>query len=149
MGQADAIAAAWPRYVARFESIVSGLTQWLGPEGTAKLKNAAAAIDISRRIPRLIASTQSIVVSFLLVVAYIGFLFVERGHLSEKLDAMFPDARRAQKTSKLFGTIAQSVGYRPLFALSLALALCALLVTLRFVRNPRKEEPHAIVVSST
>jgi predicted PurR-regulated permease PerM len=109
LGQADAIAAAWPRYVARFESIVSGLTQWLGPEGTAKLQNAAAAIDISSRIPRLIASTQSIVVSFLLVVAYIGFLFVERGHLSEKLDAMFPDARRAQKTSKLFGTIAQSV----------------------------------------
>jgi predicted PurR-regulated permease PerM len=109
LGQADAIAAAWPRYVARFESIVSGLTQWLGPEGTAKLKNAAAAIDIRSRIPRLIASTQSIVVSFLLVVAYIGFLFVERGHLSEKLDAMFPDARRAQKTSKLFGTIAQSV----------------------------------------
>ena len=109
LGQADAIAVAWPRYVARFESIVSDLTQWLGPEAAAKLKNAAAAIDISSRIPRLIASTQSIVVSFLLVVAYIGFLFVERGHLSKKLEAMFPDARRAQKTSELFGTISQSV----------------------------------------
>jgi AI-2 transport protein TqsA len=109
LGQVDAIAAAWPRYVARFEAIVSGLTQWLGPERAAKLKDAVAAIDVSSRIPRLIASTQSIIVSFLLVVAYIGFLFAERAHLGEKLAAMFPDARRAQKTSSLFATISQSV----------------------------------------
>jgi AI-2 transport protein TqsA len=109
LGQVDAIAAAWPRYVSRFETVVSDLTQWLGPERAAKLKDAVAAIDVSGRIPRLIASTQSIVVSFLLVVAYIGFLFAERAHLGEKLVAMFPDARRAQKTSALFATISQSV----------------------------------------
>jgi AI-2 transport protein TqsA len=109
LGQLDAIAAAWPRYSARFQSIVSDFTQWLGPDSAAKLKDAVAAIDISSRIHRLIASTQSIVVSFLLVVAYIGFLFVERGHLGEKLVAMFPDARQAQKTSSLFATISQSV----------------------------------------
>jgi predicted PurR-regulated permease PerM len=109
LGQVDAIAAAWPRYVSRFETIVSDLTQWLGPERAAKLKDAVAAIDVSGRVPRLIASTQSIVVSFLLVVAYIGFLFAERAHLRGKLVGMLPDARRAQKTSALFATISQSV----------------------------------------
>ena len=109
LGQVDAISAAWPRYAARLESMVSDLTQWLGPESAAKLKDAVAAIDIRSRIPYLIASTQSIVVSFLLVLAYIGFLFVERDHLGEKLVAMFPDARQAQKTSSLFATISQSV----------------------------------------
>ena len=109
LGQADALSAAWPRYVARFESIVSGLTQWLGPQRTAKLKEVFAAIDLSGRIPQLIASTQSIVVNVLLVVAYIGFLFVERNHLGEKLAAMLPDARRAEETSALFVTISQSV----------------------------------------
>jgi AI-2 transport protein TqsA len=109
LGQADALSAAWPRYAARFESIVSDLTQLLGPQGAAKLKEALAAIDLSSRIPSLIASTQSIVVSFLLVAAYIGFLFVERAHLSEKLAAMLPDARRAAETSALFVTISQSV----------------------------------------
>ncbi len=109
LGQVDAIAAAWPHYAARFESIVSDLAQWLGPESAAKLKDRVTAIDISSRIPHLIASTQSIVVSFLLVLAYIGFLFVERDHLGEKLAAMFPDVRQAQKTSSLFATISQSV----------------------------------------
>jgi AI-2 transport protein TqsA len=109
LGQADALSAAWPRYAARFQSIVSNLTQWLGPEGAAKLKEAVAAIDLSSRIPALIASTQSIVVSFLIVAAYIGFLFVERAHLNEKLAAMLPDARRAKETSALFVTISRSV----------------------------------------
>jgi AI-2 transport protein TqsA len=109
LGQADALSAAWPRYAARFEAIVSELTQWLGPQTAAKLKDAVTGIDLSSRIPSLIASTQSIVVSFLLVAAYIGFLFVERNHLGEKLAAMFPDAREAEETSALFVTISRSV----------------------------------------
>jgi AI-2 transport protein TqsA len=109
LGQADALSAAWPRYVARFESIVSDLTQWLWPQGAARLKEALSTTDLSSWIPSLIASTQSIVVSFLLVAAYIGFLFVERNHLSDKLEVMLPDARRAEETSALFVTISQSV----------------------------------------
>ncbi|MEP7288170.1 MAG: MFS transporter [Chloroflexota bacterium] len=35
------------------------------------------------------------------------------------------------------GTIAQEIGYGPLFIVSLLLALCALFVTLRFVQNPQ------------
>lgn len=109
LGQADAIGAAWPRYIARFESIVSDLTQWLGAEWAAKIREAVAAIDLTGRIPRVIASTQSIIVNFLLVVAYIGFLFVERSHLGAKVAAMFPDTRRARETSLLFATISESV----------------------------------------
>lgn len=109
LGQVDAIGAAWPRYVARFESIVSDLTKWLGPERSAKLKDAIAEIDLTRRVPGVIASTQSVVFSFLLVLAYIGFLFVERSYLREKVAAMFPDAQRARETTLLFGAISQSV----------------------------------------
>jgi AI-2 transport protein TqsA len=109
LGQAEAIGAAWPRYVARFQSIVSDLAQWLGPDRSAKLKEAVARIDLTRQIPGIIASTQSVIVSLLLVAAYIGFLFVERGHVAEKVAAMFPDTRRAQDTASLFATIAQSV----------------------------------------
>ena len=109
LGQADAIGAAWPRYIARFESIVSDLTQWLGAEWAAKIREAVAAIDLTGRIPRVIASTQSIIVNFLLVVAYIGFLFVERSHLGATVAAMFPNTRRARETSLLFATISDSV----------------------------------------
>ena len=45
------------------------------------------------------------------------------------------------------GTIAQSLGYRLLFAISLVMALSALFMTLRFLRNPQTEEPRTAVVS--
>src|SRR5262245_13645370 len=38
LGQVDAIGQAWPRYVARFESIVSDMTEWLGPERAQKIR---------------------------------------------------------------------------------------------------------------
>jgi predicted PurR-regulated permease PerM len=109
LGQADAVSAAWPRYVARFESIVSDLTQWLGPERSAKLKEAVAAIDLTRQIPALLSSTQSIATSLLLVLAYVGFLFAESGYVDGKIAAMFPDERRARDMALLFATISKSV----------------------------------------
>jgi predicted PurR-regulated permease PerM len=109
LGQADAVAAAWPRYVARFEMIVSDLTQWLGPERSAKLKAVVAQIDLTRQIPGLISSTQSIVTNLLLILAYVAFLFAETGYVGRKIAAMFPDERKARDTALLFATISESV----------------------------------------
>jgi predicted PurR-regulated permease PerM len=109
LGQVDAISSAWPRYVARFESIVSDLARWLGPERSAKVKEALAEIDLTKSVPGLVSSTQSIVFSTLLVIAYVGFLFVERGQVTAKVAAMFPDEGRAQIMAKLLATISSNV----------------------------------------
>jgi MFS family permease len=45
------------------------------------------------------------------------------------------------------GTIVQNLGYRPLFVVSLLMAISALFVALRFLRNAQVET-HAAVVSS-
>lgn len=108
LGQVDALGAAWPRYAARFEAIINGWTQWLGPEQSAKLKQMVAEIDITRRIPGLLATTQSLVVTVLIVLAYVGFLFAERGYVAGKIAAMFPDAARAQETTALLETISRT-----------------------------------------
>ena len=47
------------------------------------------------------------------------------------------------------GTIAQSLGYRPLFAVSLLMALGTLFVTLRFLRDAPLLETHTTVGAST
>jgi len=47
------------------------------------------------------------------------------------------------------GPIAQNLGYRPLFAVSLVMALSAWFVTLRFLRNTRMEETREVAVSSS
>lgn len=109
LGQVDAIAAAWPRYVARLETIISDLTEWLGPERSAKVKQMVSEIDLSRRIPGVLSSTQSVVFNFLLVIAYVGFLLAERGNLGAKVAAMFPDEGRARDATALFTTISASV----------------------------------------
>jgi AI-2 transport protein TqsA len=109
LGQVDAISAAWPRYVSRFEAILADLTEWLGPERSAKVKNAVAGVDLTQRIPGLLSSTQSIVISTLLVIAYMAFLFVERGHAGAKVAAMFSDKAKAAETNRLLMEISKSV----------------------------------------
>jgi predicted PurR-regulated permease PerM len=108
LGQVDALAAAWPRYVDRLQSILSGLTEWLGPERSAKLQQMMADIDLTRRIPGLLASTQSLIVSLLLILAYIGFMIAERGYVQSKIAAMFPHETRAKEASQLLAHISES-----------------------------------------
>lgn len=51
--------------------------------------NLFADIDLTRRLPGFFASAQSFLVTLLLVVAYVGFLFVESGiHLARKRRTM-------------------------------------------------------------
>ncbi len=45
------------------------------------------------------------------------------------------------------GTIAQQIGYEPLFGVALAMVLCALFVTLRYIPDPRKEEAVKVAIA--
>ena len=107
LGQVDAVTAAWPRYAARLQSIGGDLTQWLGAEQSAKLRQALAEIDVTGRVFGAFASAQSFVVTLLFVIAYVGFLFVESGYMAQKIVAMFPDQRRAEEArrSQHFGML--------------------------------------------
>lgn len=109
LGQVDDVNAAWPHYVARLKSIVSNLTQWLGAEQSAKIRTAITEIDLTRRLPGVFASAQSFVVTVLLVVAYVGFLFAESGYMTQKLAAMFPDQRHAREAHGVLTAVSESV----------------------------------------
>jgi predicted PurR-regulated permease PerM len=107
LGQVDAVASAWPRYMSRLESIIGDLTQWLGAEQSAKLKQAIMGIDLTRRIAGVVSSAQSFVVSFLLILAYVGFLFVESAHMREKITAMFPNQTRAREVNSVLTAVSE------------------------------------------
>jgi AI-2 transport protein TqsA len=109
LGQVDAVAAAWPRYAARLQVIARDLTEWLGAEQSAKIRQALAEIDISGRVFGAFVSAQSFVVTLLLVIAYVGFLFVESGYMAQKIVAMFPDQRRAVEARDVLGAVSSSV----------------------------------------
>ena len=57
----------------------------------------------------MISSTQSVVVTALLIIAYIAFLFVEQAQVGAKIGGMFPDKAKAQETSRLLREISGSV----------------------------------------
>jgi len=109
LGQADAIQAAWPRYVSRLEAIIGQLTQWIGPAGSEKVRTILTEIDLTRRIPSLLFSAQSFMVSLLLVVAYVGFLLAEGEYLGAKVAAMSPNEEEARRTSALLANISDSI----------------------------------------
>jgi len=109
LGQIDAVGSAWPRYMSRLEAIIGDLTQWLGAEQSAKLKQAIMGIDLTRRIAGVVASAQSFVVSFLLIIAYVGFLFVESAYMREKIAALFPDETRAREVNSVLTAVSESV----------------------------------------
>jgi predicted PurR-regulated permease PerM len=109
LGQIDAVTAASPRYIARLESLVADVTQWLGPEQSAKLRQAIAGIDVTALLPHALASAQAFVVTLLLIVAYVGFLFVESGFMEQKIIAMSPDERSAQQTRQVLAAVSTSV----------------------------------------
>lgn len=109
LSQVDAVAAAWPRYVARLQTIIGDLTQWLGAEQSEKIRKAFAEIDVTRRLPAAFASAQSFVVTLLLIMAYVGFLFVESAYMRQKIIAMFPDTRRGEDARKMLNAVSESV----------------------------------------
>jgi phosphate acetyltransferase len=51
LGQLDAINAALPRYLSRFQAMVADLTEWLGPERAAKVRGAANDSPTSPGMP--------------------------------------------------------------------------------------------------
>lgn len=109
LSQIDAIIAAIPHYLARLETVASDLTEWLGPDRSAKIRSALSGIDIMGRLPALLVSTQSLIVTTLLVIAYVAFLFVEREHVGAKIAAMFSDPQQASEANKLLKKISLSV----------------------------------------
>jgi AI-2 transport protein TqsA len=108
-GQSDAVSAAWPRYVTLLETRINELAQWLGPGPSEKIRQIVAEIDLTKRIPGLLFSAQSFLVSLFLVLAYVGFLLAEGQYLGAKVAAMSPDDTQRQKASEIFTSISESV----------------------------------------
>ena len=109
LGQIDAVMAAWPRYADRLRLVAGDLTQWLGAEQSAKLREAIAKIDVTGRVFDAFSSVQSFVITLLLVIAYVGFLFVESGYMAQKIVAMAPTQSRAEEAHKVMADVSASV----------------------------------------
>lgn len=109
LGQADAVAAAWPRYTERFAAIVADLTAWLGPERSQKIRAAVASFNSTSFVLNFLTSAGSFVGTTLQIIAYLAFFALERRHAANKIIAMHEDAANAEATARMLGEIASKV----------------------------------------
>jgi len=109
LGQADSIAAAWPRYEERMKSIVAGLAEWLGPGQSAKVKAVLGKIDVAGQVTSVFVSAQSFILSAIVVCLYVGFLLAERRYVGDKISALFPVGEKAGEMDQLLSAISSSI----------------------------------------
>jgi AI-2 transport protein TqsA len=109
LAQGDAIASAWPRYEERLKSIVADLAQWLGPEYSAKVRDVLSKIDVTRHAAGVFVTAQSLILNAILVVLYVGFLLAERGFVSDKIAAMFPEGAQAREMDRMLSAISDGI----------------------------------------
>ncbi len=85
-GQVDEVAAAWPRYVARIQTLLSDAAEWLGPKIAERVTEAIRNLDLARTIPTLMGSAGAFLATFILVAIYTGFMLAERRTVPAKIE---------------------------------------------------------------
>lgn len=108
-GQADAFAAAWPRYVARFETLAGNVSQWLGPDLSARFMTGLKSLQIGKALPSLVGSAGGVLTSAILIALYIGFMLAERHTAHLKLEYLFSKDESASHAHQTLAGIAQGV----------------------------------------
>ena len=85
ISQIDAFLAAWPRYLERLQTIAANLLTGLGEEWVGRLRTQLGALDLTNRISAALGSVGGVILNFLLVVLYAGFLLADRGRIARRL----------------------------------------------------------------
>lgn len=107
--QVDAVIAAVPRYIARFEVMLAEVAEIFGRDLAEDLRRALAEINLTARVPGLVGSAGATLTVIVLIILYMAFMFVERPMYGTKIARLFPDEARAVKVRAVMGSIAHGV----------------------------------------
>lgn len=107
--QVDDVAAAWPRYVQRFQILSDNALSWLGPNISIQITEAFRNLELMQRLPGIVGSAGGFIATVALVIIYVGFLLAERGSLYGKVDHLFYSPDRAEQMKRLIAEISGSI----------------------------------------
>jgi AI-2 transport protein TqsA len=109
-GQANDVAAAWPRYVARLEAILSEIAAWLHEDVAKQVKLHFAKLDLSSSISTIASKTGSIIADMVVTGLYVAFLLASKNGFAQKLASIFPDKDEHRSVQRMI--LAASVSIR-------------------------------------
>ena len=107
--QVDSLTQAWPRYVARLQSLTTQATERLGPAISAKISAAFNNLELTRRVPELLGSAGTLLSNAVLVALYVGFMLAERGTITSKLNHFFDTTEKTEEATATLGRLVQSI----------------------------------------
>lgn len=108
-GQASAVTQAWPRYVARFEDILSRLSHVVGDHITNQIKYQVSNMDLSSGVTFIAGKTGTILADIVLVVLFIIFILPTQGQFTQKVAAIFPKQSHQKDIRDLVGSMTFSI----------------------------------------
>lgn len=128
--QVNSVVATASTYTDRSEEGLSTLFTWLGDDAASAVIAAFRDIDVGANLRSLAGSAGNLLISTVLVILYIGFLFAERPHFSAKFEKLFPAPERAERLRHILGAIGRSVRHYVLVKTAVSLATAGIVYAL-------------------
>lgn len=107
--QIDTVMAVAPGYADRIQEAVAALFLWLGDDVAAGVLGAFQDIDFGAYIRTMAGQAGNLLVSVVLVILYVGFLFAERPWFKSKIARLFPDPARKANVDGIVASITHSI----------------------------------------
>lgn len=107
--QIDTVMAVAPGYADRIQEAVAALFLWLGDDVAAGVLGAFQDIDFGAYVRTMAGQAGNLLVSVVLVILYVGFLFAERPWFNSKIARLFPDPARKANVDGILASITRSI----------------------------------------
>lgn len=122
MAQIDSVVATASAYTNRAEQSLAALFAWFGDDVSQAMLIAFQDINLGEYIRAFAGSAGNLLLTTMLVILYVGFLFAERPWFEAKVARLFPAPGRAEEVGDILAAIARSVHHYMLVKTAVSLA---------------------------
>lgn len=111
LAQVNTVLVTTLSYTERAPTAVASLFTWLGPDSQLAITNALRSVDVSSYLRSAAGGASGIMQATVLVILFVGFLFVERIWFETKLLSFVGDKEQSERIGKIIQSIIHRVNY--------------------------------------
>ena len=108
-GQATDVTEAWPRYVARFEGLLTSLAHWLGEDIASQARVQFSKLDLTSSVPVIASKTGSILADLVMTGLYTAFILSTQKSFVHKLPLLFPRSQDHLNVKNVMSAASRSI----------------------------------------
>ena len=108
-GEIVLMIAEWPRILERLQGVLASLSEWLGEDLGEAIRAAYGDFNVLTGLRGLLSPAGFVITSIVVVLLYVGFMFVESSYFPGKVQRLFADPTRATQVADVTGQIIASI----------------------------------------